>query len=367
MSCELIVDVDVPFEKEQITLNTFFNPDSVWEAYVTLNRGILSSDTVPYKMVSGALVVIYDGDTPIDTLEDHLFGYYRSDSGKPLAGKSYEVRASAPQYDPVTAKSHCPSLVPITDVRVSETGPDIDGNIPITVKFIDPPLERNFYEITFHSENEYVDLASGTKKNRTTPVYAESDDLNFDENSHVGNSFFLKDVLFNGKEVQFSFKASDGNLLNYSALIVTLNTVSEDYYNYKVTTQLQDNVSGDPFAQPVNVYNNINNGFGIFAGYSRSSLRRENPVPAPVITGFSPKSARVGDRVTVYGKNLGNDFSNYRSQIFFTAYRYGAYASTVSVSDNHIEVIVPSGAITGKIYYMSGRVAISNEVFEVLD
>ena len=51
-------------------------------------------------------------------------------------------------------------------------------------------------------------------------------------------------------------------------MFVYLISASEDYFRYKRTYSLQEESSGDPFAQPVNVYNNIENGFGIVAGYS---------------------------------------------------------------------------------------------------
>lgn len=42
-----------------------------------------------------------------------------------------------------------------------------------------------------------------------------------------------------------------------------LRKVSHSYYQYKETKHLQDKLSGDPFAEPVPVYNNIENGVGI--------------------------------------------------------------------------------------------------------
>ncbi|MFT6867249.1 MAG: hypothetical protein ACJA08_002089 [Cyclobacteriaceae bacterium] len=49
--------------------------------------------------------------------------------------------------------------------------------------------------------------------------------------------------------------------------------VSEEYYKYEQTSQLQFDIGGDPFSQPVPVFNNIENGFGIFAGYNGNSVK----------------------------------------------------------------------------------------------
>ncbi len=51
-----------------------------------------------------------------------------------------------------------------------------------------------------------------------------------------------------------------------------LRTLSSDQYHYLRTLQLQEFNEGDSFSEVVPVYNNIENGFGIFAGYSSDSV-----------------------------------------------------------------------------------------------
>lgn len=46
-------------------------------------------------------------------------------------------------------------------------------------------------------------------------------------------------------------------------------TISRDMYLCKLTSALQDQTANDPLAQPVNVCNNIEHGYGFFGGYSR--------------------------------------------------------------------------------------------------
>ncbi len=45
-----------------------------------------------------------------------------------------------------------------------------------------------------------------------------------------------------------------------------LKSVTESYYQYHTTSDLQDWNEGDPFAQPVQVFSNIPNGLGILMG-----------------------------------------------------------------------------------------------------
>ena len=50
---------------------------------------------------------------------------------------------------------------------------------------------------------------------------------------------------------------------------VVLRTTTEEYYNYHYTRDLQASVESNPFAQPVQVFDNIEGGLGVFAGYSQ--------------------------------------------------------------------------------------------------
>ncbi len=107
---------------------------------------------------------------------------------------------------------------------------------------------------------------------------------------------FFKDVSFNGQQYElttytdysFPYFYLDGSVLadtaydrngnavrypgdtiNRQTFYVLLRTTTEEYYQYNVTQDLQASVESNPFAQPVQVFNNIEGGLGIFAGYSQ--------------------------------------------------------------------------------------------------
>jgi hypothetical protein len=64
------------------------------------------------------------------------------------------------------------------------------------------------------------------------------------------------------------------NQSDSTIIVVSLMSLSEDYFKYKLSLEKYQETAGDPFAQPVQVYSNVENGFGIFGGYSvyRDSL-----------------------------------------------------------------------------------------------
>ncbi|MEO1434434.1 MAG: DUF4249 family protein, partial [Bacteroidota bacterium] len=48
---------------------------------------------------------------------------------------------------------------------------------------------------------------------------------------------------------------------------IEVRSVSEAYYRYQRTLVLFDFNRGDPFAEPVTIFNNVEAGLGNFAGY----------------------------------------------------------------------------------------------------
>lgn len=276
-SCELVVDVDIPIEKNQLVVNSFFTPDSAWKAKVSLSRHIL--DQADYRQLENALVIVYKGETPIDTLVHESLGYYESDDGKPIHGQGYTIRVSAPDYNPVEASSWCPTPVVGMFSAPKFTVGEFQQTIhTFDVTFVDPP-GNHFYQVMAIAESRYTNPQTGQVfVNRYHP-YIYSDDPGIDsEEIENSEGIFFSDALFPGQEFTVNVKMETYNWQGYADPIryrVYFRSISEDYYKYKVTSALQSYTSGDPFAQPVKVYNNIQNGLGVFAGYSQTSFEYE--------------------------------------------------------------------------------------------
>ena len=86
----------------------------------------------------------------------------------------------------------------------------------------------------------------------------------------------FNDLLFNGqtKSLEISIPNNEWSWgeagyiwsYRYIGLRFYLYNISQDYYYYRRSLELYNQTSGNPFAQPVQVFSNIQNGFGIFAG-----------------------------------------------------------------------------------------------------
>ena len=86
----------------------------------------------------------------------------------------------------------------------------------------------------------------------------------------------FNDLLFNGQnkslELEIPYDNFSGIEVGYEwsyktlSVRVYLHNISKSYYYYRTSLELYQSASGNPFAQPVQVYSNIESGFGVFAG-----------------------------------------------------------------------------------------------------
>jgi hypothetical protein len=362
-ACDLVVDVDIPLSPNQLTINSLFGPDSTWLVMLTNNRHILNDSS--FQGVEDAVVMIVEDGAVADTLVHETNGIYRSHA-RPTVGKEYQLIARTGTSEITTGHSTILKPEVVTKVELIKGVATGHGrlNNKINVTFADKSPELNYYQIIVKTVYEQIDFQQ-YEKVLSFPVFVrlESDDPAIQNqiiNQYEG--VVIKDVLFNGKEVTLSFKTPENDLFQEGAVVVSLRTLSPEYYRYKTTAALQEHTSGDPFAQPVNVYSNVKNGYGIFAGFSQSEYYKEI-YPRPAITGITPSKGKPGDHIIISGIN----FTDTGYGVTFRNDGSGERVEVVHISATEIEVIVPKGAITGKIaFYNHGRVVLSPEAFEVI-
>ena len=267
LSCELVVDVDIPLKQQQLVVNSFFNPDSLFEAHVSLNRHVL--DDAEFININNAQVGIYKDNLLIEELVPQGNGHYKGMFVRPLIEALYEIKVTTENYGVVQAQSLAPEKVSIDLVEIGELAPD-QYERSLKLSFTDRPNEKNYYQLLLLIETSFEHWETGELITQRYPAYFTSDDPSFANNYGYGSEgLIFNDLLFDGKQTTLPAKVSIGQLNENNKLIIVLRTVSEDFYNYVLTASLQSYNYGNPFAQPVQVFNNIENGFGVFAGYSQ--------------------------------------------------------------------------------------------------
>jgi len=243
--------------------------------------------------ITNATVKLFDNGIELAQLQHQGNGIYTSPL-YPVAGRTYTVIASAPDFEEVTAVCPIPIATGIVQIDTAILKDEYDYPfLNLQVHFNDPESVENYYMLQAYQKYAYeeydpygfvvdtlyqnedtviVDTTWGIYTTRLAyePLYLNSSDLIAEEVSTGTNAIVFSDALIDGKP--YSFKAyayvyvytTDDEITMY----LYLKSISKDLYLYYKTLAAHYNASGDPFAEPVFVYSNVENGMGVLGGYS---------------------------------------------------------------------------------------------------
>jgi hypothetical protein len=283
--CEKELDIKVPFKGQKLVINSFNNPDSVWSLNLSLTRHVLDTNDF-FQTPRNAVVTIHNPVTNeiLDVLNtNEPFGNSYRGNLKPEPEKEYLIRVVSQDYGTAEATGFIPPSVPIDKIEIDSSMLHVDYKVKVSVFFHDPPSKKNFYRLNisgraygldFHWENGSY-ITDTIWQDFYNPILFEPTDNKILE-SDINNilELMFSDTFFEGSTHALIIYISEYDFLNFRnaryPIRIVLASLTEPYFQYVSTLNLQQETSGDPFAQPVQVYSNFQNGFGIFAGYNQS-------------------------------------------------------------------------------------------------
>jgi hypothetical protein len=281
IGCETVITIDLPEEDTKFSVTSILDPDSTFSAYLFGSSFIL--DELNYDQIKNATITIKNtSDGEINSLEySNLLEKYVS-TQKPELGEEYELTVAGEGIETATSTIMLPNndiIISDLDYNLEKTeyiwGDMAEHNISFNLK--DSP-EKNYYEIVVLSKNEIY--------SNDTLISVNTEELYVNTNAGVlfeeyADLLIIDDELFNNqtKKISFYFSPSWNNANCFRASevlpncyivktdILNVRAINAEYFKFYQTLGLQSVLSGDPSAEPVNVYSNIENGFGVFAGY----------------------------------------------------------------------------------------------------
>lgn len=267
-SCTKIIDIDLPEHKEKIIVNSFFTSGKPLKVHLSKSISVLE-DSIP--LYDNALIKLLQDNTVIDTL--YREGDYYLSNVKPEKAKHYTLIINAPGMDSIICSDMIPETVPIQSYRLTDSVMIAEDGFIIMqceLSFTDPP-GKNYYEISMATKPTFFWLMKNTD-----PVLVSTSLLDYNPKTLIFN-----DNLFDGKatSIKVNYGVRDGlfqkigNGPGYQyPLSVSFRSVSEPYFLYKqkqivyLFSLESDILTGQP--EPVQLYSNVEGGYGIFAGYS---------------------------------------------------------------------------------------------------
>ena len=151
--------------------------------------------------------------------------------------------------------------------------------VAIEVHFTDPIGAQDYYHLSLFNHTEDLEndtpvngFNGGTEVSKLTPLMPlESDKNNPAVTFHFDDGGVLfTDEDFDGQKATLTFYSllSFDNESQQGKVVGELRTVSKDYYLYHTSLSRQIANKDRPFVEPISVYSNIENGLGIFSGYT---------------------------------------------------------------------------------------------------
>ncbi|HAA20258.1 MAG TPA: hypothetical protein DCP28_16380, partial [Cytophagales bacterium] len=147
------VELDVPDIDDQLVINSFYTPDSLWSVLVTGHRYILDDGPIPW--VDGATVSLYSGNELLAEVTEGDSGYYQLPYA-PQIETDYTVRVSHPNYPTAEVQTRLKTPVPLESLTIDSLQDiSFDGFIPGLLTLNDPAGETNYYQLILYSDIRY--------------------------------------------------------------------------------------------------------------------------------------------------------------------------------------------------------------------
>jgi hypothetical protein len=272
-SCEKIIPIDIPDTQRKIVVNGLISPSV--PVVVNLTKSLTVLENGEFVYLENANVKLYENGNLAGTLTPDTAGYYRFPAFTPVIGNTYKLTVDYPGLAPVEAETTIPSSVGIVSVDtsrvVNEWGQEI---FKIKVVFDDPAEQDNIYGYSValtYKEFDYLTMQY-TGKWITQPgwVYEENNEFVEDEIHYYGQKAYIEDHLFNGQSRTLDLRLSGFEYLLSDTVKVDVNLeqISPEFYTYVVSSEAYQRSHRNPFSEPVQVYTNIQGGFGIFSSYT---------------------------------------------------------------------------------------------------
>ena len=279
ISCEKVIPFEGDVNTPKLVINSVFESDSTFKVHVSSSRSVI--DTSSFENIDDAVVTIKDGNgNVIEVLNHFVNGFYKGQV-LPEENTTYILEVNHPNYAKITASDSLPSPIIINSVDTSTILDPINGNrLRISMNFDDPENNQNYYLLETYSVNEYLIVENldtiEYELDTTKQFMVLTDEVFQNGGSPWRDQGLFNDLLFNGQNKTLEIEipnenwsgSEDGYDWSYKTLTLRLylHNITISYYYYRTSLELFQNASGNPFAQPVQVYSNIENGFGVFAG-----------------------------------------------------------------------------------------------------
>ena len=270
VSCTREVELTWDGEEQKYVVNCLFSPDEQIELYAFKTTGIIE-DTIEF--VNDLDIELYESGQLTWSGNSAEKGRY-SIPVIPKLKEEYIVILKNNEGFSITAVDLIPPAVNILTATYSfPVYEDIYGTLfgKVSLSFRDNREVKNYYEIVILGEDSSIIHTSNVKH----PVVT----LDNENDPIMPGSLLFTDELFEGEKLDLNIY-----VYTYYNPIIVLKNVSRNYYEYRKSINShfynqnteRENIFELFKGDPVELYSNINNGLGIFAGFTQDVVICKN-------------------------------------------------------------------------------------------
>ncbi len=280
LSCEKSIDYQIENQKSEVVMYAFPMPDSTFKVHVSYTTDILSQKE--FEEISNVEISIQVNDETIITA-DYPDGtdWYALDNVNVSGEDSVKIQLSINDSLYVTSRTQIPEPIQIISfdtTRVLEYNEDgvEEEMLQCNLNFFDPTDIDNYFQIRVDA---YTTLSDNDNLSRTAETIdiIEKDKVFISQDyeatllADIDYQSTFSDYLINGQYYSVSFLIPNEYINNTGdkqkrIVYLYLFSLSSEYYNYVRSVAEQEAFREDPFYEQSNVYTNVTNGLGAFAG-----------------------------------------------------------------------------------------------------
>lgn len=301
VSCEYDYDMDSNFKgvfTPTVVVNSTINPDSTIKVSLYWSNRI--SDTSKYKIVERFRAKIYE-DSKIIVNEDGVNGLL-STQLYPKEGSKYRLEIDVPDYGKLSAETSIP-FAPEVEIEYDKNILNNYGgyhyfninNITtkeatrsVMIRAIGLYKEREYkFAYNFYANNSFFDLFNAVGDGHEAAL----------KGSSIGHDFYIRvpyknieqsipmnfsvshfrtynEIIITGYD-DFGFPIYDSKKHKSTHIVIEVIAPSKEYDKYHKSAYQQVAQFSSIFSEIYPIHSNIENGVGIFAGYSSVNFIKE--------------------------------------------------------------------------------------------
>ncbi|HKK81976.1 MAG TPA: DUF4249 domain-containing protein [Prolixibacteraceae bacterium] len=319
-ACMKEVDFDEGVLESKLVVNGFVCADSTIKVQLAISKPIPGVEKSTEWVDDAIIKLFIDGEFAEelqnyeltyddDNGDNYYYRYetptseYRSTQTIAKTGKTYKIEVEHPDFDNISAETTIPEAVTIDSLQSEIKETTEYGYTEFRrffhVKFTDPGSINNYYRLSYsetsgrpddyywnpetedYEINDSITIVNVYSDNNSyistdDPLLVGEDDADDFLFMDAGNDYNLfTDDLINGQTYELSFYSYNYNRHSeelekgeFYKNTVQLISLSKEAFLYIKSSYEHWWYDEEFLTEPVQVYTNINNGLGIFAGYS---------------------------------------------------------------------------------------------------